>query len=86
LAAADALSAALAIINAPLAVTQPDLTCSTGEIAFDGTCVPPEDMGNTSVALGLPRGHVNDVVWSLHQGAFVDPELQELEAVSTPGV
>ena len=72
LAAAGALSAAFAVINAPIAVAQPDLTCSNGEVTFDGTCVPPEDMNNANVALGLPQGTVNDVVPSLNQGGFVD--------------
>ena len=72
LAAAGALSAPFAAINAPFAVAQPDLTCSNGEVALDDTCVPPEDMGTTSVALGLPRGTVNDGVPSLNQGGFID--------------
>ena len=72
LAAAGALSAAFAVINAPIAVAQPDLACSGGEVAFDGSCVPPEDMNNANVALGLPRGTVNDVVPSLNQGGYVD--------------
>ena len=72
LAAAGALSAAFAVINAPIAVAQPDLTCSNGKVTFDGTCVPPEDMNNANVALGLPQGTVNDVVPSLNQGGFVD--------------
>ena len=71
LAAAGALSAAFAVINAPIAVAQPDLACSGGE-AFDGSCVPPEDMNNANVALGLPQGTVNDVVPSLNQGGYVD--------------
>ena len=72
LAAAGALSAAFAVINAPIAVAQPDLACSGGEAAFDGSCVPPEDMNNANVALGLPQGTVNDVVPSLNQGGYVD--------------
>ena len=72
LAAAGALSAAFAVINASIAVAQPDLACSGGEVAFDGSCVPPEDMNNANVALGFPRGTVNDVVPSLNQGGFID--------------
>jgi hypothetical protein len=59
-------------MNAPFSGAQPDLTCSNGEVALDGTCVPPEDMGTTSVALGLPRGTVDDVVPSVNQGGFID--------------
>lgn len=45
-----------------------DLVCSDGEVAIDGTCVLPDNTDNTSDALGLPNGTVNDVVPSLNQG------------------
>ena len=65
LAAVGAGFAVSAMIGAPAAVAQADdLTCSDGEVALDGTCVPPND--NTSTALGLPQGNVSDVVSSLN--------------------
>ena len=74
-----------AIIGAPAAVAQPDdLTCSNGEVALDGTCVPPND--NTSTALGLPQGNVSDVVSSLNNPSLFDPPGQLTEAeVASPG-
>src|SRR6476620_4350453 len=74
-----------ATIGAPAAVAQPDdPTCSNGEIAMDGTCVPPTD--NTSTALGIPQGNVNDVVSSLNNPSLFDPPYQLTEAeVASPG-
>jgi hypothetical protein len=73
------------IIGAPIAVAHSDdLTCSDGEVALDGTCVPPND--NTSTALGLPQGNVNDVVSSLNNPSLFDPPFQLTEAeVASPG-
>jgi len=83
--AAGALSAALAEIGAPIAVAHADdLSCSDGEVALDGTCVPPND--NTSTALGLPQGNVNDVVSSLNNPSLFDPPYQLTESeVASPG-
>jgi len=83
--AAGALSAAFAVIGVPPAVAwADDLTCSDGEIALDGTCVPPTD--NTTTALGLPQGNVNDVVSSLNNPSLFDPPYQLTEAeVASPG-
>ena len=83
--AAGALSAAFAVIGVPIAVAQADdLSCSDGEIALDGTCVPPTD--STSTALGLPQGNVNDVVSSLNNPSLFDPPYQLTEAeVASPG-
>ena len=83
--AAGALSAALAVIGVPIAVAHADdLTCSDGEVALDGTCVPPTD--STSTALGLPQGNVNDVVSSLNNPSLFDPPYQLTESeVASPG-
>src|ERR1700738_4178261 len=83
--AAGALSAALAVIGVPIAVAHADdLTCSDGEVALGGTCVPPTD--NSSAALGLPHGNVNDVVSSLNNPSLFDPPYQLTEAeVASPG-
>jgi hypothetical protein len=83
--AAGALSAAFAVIGVPIAVAQADaLTCSDGEVALDGTCVPPTD--STSAALGLPQGNVNDVVSSLNNPSLFDPPFQLTESeVASPG-
>lgn len=83
--AAGALSAAFAVIGVPTAVAwADDLTCSDGEIALDGTCVPPTD--NTTTALGLPGGNVNDVVSSLNNPSLFDPPYELTEAeVASPG-
>jgi|ERR1700741_3062622 hypothetical protein len=61
LAAAGAASAVFAMIGAaPAAVADPsDLICSNGELAMDGTCVPPD---NTSSSLEVPDGSANDIV------------------------
>ena len=85
LAAVAAGFAVSATIGAPAALAQPDdLTCSNGEIALDGTCVPPND--NTSTALGLPQGNVSDVVSSLNNPSLFDPPGQLTEAeVASPG-
>ncbi len=85
LAAVAAEFAVSAMIGAPAAVAQPDdLTCSNGEVALDGTCVPPND--NTSTALGLPQGNVSDVVSSLNNPSLFDPPGQLTEAeVASPG-
>ena len=85
LAAVGAGFAVSAIIGAPAAVAQADdLTCSDGEIALDGTCVPPTD--STSTALGLPQGNVNDVVSSLNNPSLFDPPYQLTESeVASPG-
>jgi hypothetical protein len=82
---AGALSAAVAVIGVPIAVAQADdLTCSNGEVAMDGTCVPPTD--NTSTALGLPQGNVSDVVSSLNNPSLFDPPYQLTESeVASPG-
>lgn len=83
--AAGALCAAFAVIGLPIAVAHADnLTCSDGEVALDGTCVPPTD--NSSAALGLPQGNVNDVVSSLNNPSLFDPPFQLTEAeVASPG-
>ena len=83
--AAGALSAAFAVIGVLIAVAHADdLTCSDGEVALDGTCVPPND--NTSTALGLPQGNVNDVVSSLNNPSLFEPPYQLTEAeVASPG-
>jgi hypothetical protein len=83
--AAGALSAALAVIGVPIAVAHADdLTCSDGEVALDGTCVPPAD--NSSSALGLPQGNVGDVVSSLNNPSLFEPPFQLTEAeVASPG-
>jgi hypothetical protein len=83
--AAGALSAAFAVIGVPIAVAHADdLTCSNGEVALDGTCVPPT--GNTSTALGLPQGNVNDVVSSLNNPSLFEPPYQLTESeVASPG-
>jgi hypothetical protein len=83
--AAGALSAAFAVVGAPIAVAHADsLTCSDGEVALDGTCAPPTD--NTSTAMGLPQGSVNDVVSSLNNPSLFDPPYQLTEAeVASPG-
>jgi hypothetical protein len=85
LAAVGAGFAVSAMIGAPAAVAQADdLTCSDGEVALDGTCVPPTD--NTSTALGIPQGNVNDVVSSLNNPSLFDPPYQLTEAeVASPG-
>ncbi len=85
LAAVGAVFAVSAIIGVPIAVAQADdLTCSNGEVALDGTCVPPND--NTSTALGLPQGNVSDVVSSLNNPSLFDPPGQLTEAeVASPG-
>jgi hypothetical protein len=83
--AAGALSAAFAVVGVPIAVAHADnLTCSDGEVAMDGTCVPPTD--NTGTALGLPQGNVGDVVSSLNNPSLFDPPFQLTEAeVAAPG-
>jgi len=83
--AAGALSAAFAVIGVPIAVAHAeDLTCSDGEVALDGTCVPPTE--GSSAALGLPQGNVNDVVSSLNDPSLFDPPYQLTEAeVASPG-
>lgn len=83
--AAGAMSAALAVIGVPIAVAHADdLTCSDGEVALDGTCVPPGD--NSSSALGLPQGNVGDVVSSLNNPSLFEPPFQLTEAeVASPG-
>jgi hypothetical protein len=59
-AAAGAASAVFAIICAPTAIAEPsDLMCSNGEVAMDGTCVPPD---NTAASLEVPQGTVNDTM------------------------
>lgn len=85
LATVGSAMAVSAIIGAPAAVAQADdLTCSDGEVALDGTCVPPTD--NTSTALGLPQGNVNDVLSSLNNPSFLDPPYQLTESeVASPG-
>ena len=84
-AAGAALAAAVAVMGAPIAVAHADdLTCSDGEVAMDGTCVPPTD--NTSTAMGLPQGNVNDVVSSLNNPSLFEPPYQLTEAeVASPG-
>jgi hypothetical protein len=84
-AAAAALSVAFAVMGLPIAVAHADdLTCSNGEVAMDGTCVPPTD--NSSAALGLPQGNVGDVVSSLNNPSLFDPPYQLTEAeVASPG-
>jgi hypothetical protein len=63
LAAAGAASAVFAMIGAPTALADSsDLACSNGDVAMDGTCVPPTTMDTTSDALTLPNGTANDVV------------------------
>lgn len=60
LAAVGAASAVFAMIGSPAAVADPsDLICSNGELAMDGTCVPPD---NTSSSMELPDGSASDVV------------------------
>ena len=83
--AAGALCAAFAVIGLPIAVAHADnLNCSDGEVALDGTCAPPTD--NSSAALGLPQGNVNDVVSSLNNPSLFDPPFQLTEAeVAAPG-
>lgn len=82
--AAGALSAAAAL-GVPTAVAYADdLNCSNGEVALDGTCVPPTD--NTSAALGLPQGSVNDVVSSLNNPSLFEQPFQLTEGdVASPG-
>lgn len=84
-ASAAGFCAALAVMGLPVAVAHADdLTCSDGEVAMDGTCVPPTD--NTSAALGIPQGNVNDVVSSLNNPSLFDPPFQLTEAdVASPG-
>jgi hypothetical protein len=84
-AAAGALSAVFAVIGAPIALAHADdLTCSNGEVAMDGTCAPPTD--NTSAAMGLPQGNINDVVSSLNNPSLFEPPDQLTEAeVASPG-
>jgi hypothetical protein len=83
--AAGALSAAIAVIGVPITVVRADdLTCSNGEVALDGTCVPPQD--SISTALGLPQGNVNDVVSSLNNPSLFEPPYQLTESeVASPG-
>ena len=88
-----AITSLLAAVGAGFAVPQSsaaavaqtdDLTCSDGEVALDGTCVPPTD--NTPTALGLPQGNVSDVVSSLNNPSLFDPPYQLTEAeVASPG-
>ena len=79
------MSAAFAVIGVPIAVANADdLTCSNGEVALDGTCVPPTE--GSSAALGLPQGNVSDVVSSLNNPSLFDPPGQLTEAeVASPG-
>ncbi|MDH6195116.1 hypothetical protein M2272_001745 [Mycobacterium frederiksbergense] len=73
-----------AIIGAPAVAHADDLTCSDGEVALDGTCVPPND--NTSTALGLPQGNVDDVVSSLNNPSLFETPFQLTESdVASPG-
>lgn len=83
--AAGVLSAAFAVLGVPIAVAHADdLTCSDGEVALNGTCVPPAD--GPTAALGLPQGNVNDVVSSLNNPSLFDPPFQLTEAeVASPG-
>jgi hypothetical protein len=80
-----AVGAGVAVIGVPMAVAQADdLTCSDGEVALDGTCVPPTD--NASTALALPQGNVNDVVSSLNNPSLFESPFQLTEAeVASPG-
>lgn len=84
-AVAAALATGLTVVGLPVAVAYADdLTCSNGEVAFDGTCVPPTD--NTSAALGIPQGTMGDVVSSLNNPSLFDPPYQLTEAeVASPG-
>ena len=83
--AAGALFAAFVVSGVSTPVAQADdLTCSNGEVALDGTCVPPTD--NASTALGLPQGNVNDVVSSLNNPSLFEPPYQLTESeVASPG-
>jgi hypothetical protein len=83
--AAGAFAAAFAVIGVPIAVAHADdMTCSDGEVALDGTCVPPTE--GSSAALGLPQGNVNDVVSSLNNPSLFDPPYQLTESeVASPG-
>jgi hypothetical protein len=59
-AALGAAAAVFAMIGAPTALAEPpDLMRSNGEVAIDGTCVPP---ANTAASLEVPQGTVNDTV------------------------
>jgi hypothetical protein len=65
-AAAGSASAVFAMICAPTAIAEPsDLVCSNGEVAMDGTCVPPD---NTAASLEVPQGSVSDTVPSSDSG------------------
>ena|ERR1700756_5717019 len=71
LAAAGTASAVFAIIAAPTAIAAPpDLVCSNGEIAMDGTCVPATSMDPISDSLELPDNTVSDVSSDFSPGDF----------------
>ena len=59
-AASGAAASVFAMIGAPTAIAEPsDLMCSNGEVAMDGTCVPPD---NTAASLEVPQGSISDTV------------------------
>jgi hypothetical protein len=79
LAAAGAASAVFAMIAAPIATADPNLVCSNGEVAMDGTCMPPTSMDPTSDALELPDSRASDLVNDYSPGDF-DPSGAPSEA------